>query len=123
MKGSLDPRARPDRRGAGNREDGQDAGGLRDHAILQILAAYGLRAGEIRTVRIEDIDWRTEVIRVRHSKTQSCSFLPLIDPVGEAVLAYLRYGRPCDRSQGNLRPHARAPIARSTLLTTTRRPI
>lgn len=68
--------------------------GLRDHAILQILATYGLRAGEIRNLRIEDIDWRTEVIRVRHSKTQACSFLPLMNPAGEAVLAYLRSGRP-----------------------------
>ncbi|SFU23183.1 site-specific integrase [Mesorhizobium sp. YR577] len=68
--------------------------GLRDHAILQILATYGLRAGEIRNLRIEDIDWRTEVIRVRHSKTQACSFLPLMKPAGEAVLAYLRSGRP-----------------------------
>jgi len=68
--------------------------GLRDHAILQLLITYGLRAGEIRNLRIEDIDWRTEAIRVRHSKTQACSFLPLMEPVGEAVLAYLRSGRP-----------------------------
>jgi site-specific recombinase XerD len=68
--------------------------GLRDHAVLQILVTYGLRAGEIRNLRIEDIDWRTEVIRVRHSKTQACSFLPLMNPAGEAVLAYLRSGRP-----------------------------
>ncbi|MER8785532.1 tyrosine-type recombinase/integrase [Mesorhizobium sp. M1006] len=50
---------------------------MRDHAILQILATYGLRAGEIRNLRLEDIDWRTEAIRVRHSKTQACSFVPL----------------------------------------------
>lgn len=68
--------------------------GLRDHAILQLLITYGLRAGEIRNLRIEDIDWRKEAIRVRHSKTQACSFLPLMEPVGEAVLAYLRSGRP-----------------------------
>lgn len=68
--------------------------GLRDHAILQLLATYGLRSGEIRNLRIEDIDWRGETLRVRHSKTQACSFLPLMEPVGEAVLAYLRSGRP-----------------------------
>ncbi|WP_454611393.1 site-specific integrase [Labrenzia sp. MBR-25] len=68
--------------------------GLRDHAILQLLATYGLRSGEIRNLRIEDIDWRNETIRVRHSKTQACSFLPLMAPAGEAVLAYLRSGRP-----------------------------
>lgn len=68
--------------------------GLRDHAILQLLATYGLRAGEIRNMRIEDIDWRAEVVRVRHSKTQTYTLLPLLEPVGEAILAYLRSGRP-----------------------------
>lgn len=68
--------------------------GLRDNAILQLLATYGLRSGEIRNLRVEDIDWRGETLRVRHSKTQACSFLPLMEPVGEAVLAYLRSGRP-----------------------------
>ena len=68
--------------------------GLRDHAILQLLATYGLRSGEIRNLRIEDIDWRTKSIRIRHTKSRACSFLPLMAPVGEAVLAYLRAGRP-----------------------------
>jgi site-specific recombinase XerD len=67
--------------------------GLRDYAILQLLTVYGLRSGEIRNLQIEDIDWRTEVVRVRHSKTQTCSFLPLMEPVGAAVLGYLRFGR------------------------------
>jgi site-specific recombinase XerD len=68
--------------------------GLRDHAMLQLLATYGLRSSEIRNLRIDDIDWRAESIRIRHSKTRACSFLPLMEPVGEAVLAYLRSGRP-----------------------------
>ena len=68
--------------------------GLRDYAILQLLATYGLRSGEIRNLRIEDIDWRSETIRIRHSKTGACSFLPLMAPAGEAVLVYLRSGRP-----------------------------
>jgi site-specific recombinase XerD len=68
--------------------------GLRDHAILQLLATYGLRSSEVRNLRIEDIDWRAEIIRIRHTKTKASSFLPLMEPVGEAVLAYLRAGRP-----------------------------
>lgn len=68
--------------------------GLRDHAILQLLATYGLRSSEICNLRLEDINWRTESIRIRHTKTKACSFLPLMEPVGEAVLAYLRVGRP-----------------------------
>lgn len=66
----------------------------RSYAILQLLAVYGLRSGEIRHLRIEDIDWRTEAIHVRHHKTRASTFLPLLEPVGEAVLAYLRSGRP-----------------------------
>jgi site-specific recombinase XerD len=68
--------------------------GLRDHAILQLLATYGLRSSEARNLRLDDIDWRAESIRVRHTKTRACSFLPLMEPVGEALLAYLRSGRP-----------------------------
>ena len=75
-------------------EKDKSSAGLRDYAILQLLAAYGLRSGEIRHLRIEDIDWRTEAIHVRHHKTRASTFLPLLEPVGEAVLAYLRTGRP-----------------------------
>lgn len=77
-----------------NAKKDKTSAGLRDHAILQLLAAYGLRSGEIRHLRIEDIDWRTEAIHVRHYKTRATTFLPLLEPVGEAVLAYLRSGRP-----------------------------
>jgi site-specific recombinase XerD len=81
--------------------------GLRDHAILQLLATYGLRSGEIRNLTIEDIDWRAESLRVRHSKTGACSFLPLMAPVGEALLDYLRRGRPAtDRREVFIRSRA-----------------
>jgi len=42
---------------------GQDGSplGLRDHAILQLLANYGLRSGEVGRLRIEDINWRAAV--------------------------------------------------------------
>lgn len=68
--------------------------GLRDYAILQLLAMYGLRAGEVSRLRLDDIDWRKEALRIRHSKTRAHSQLPLLEPVGEALLDYLRYGRP-----------------------------
>lgn len=68
--------------------------GLRDHAILQLLATYGLRVGEITHLRLDDIDWRAETLRIHHSKTGTHSLLPLLEPVGEALLNYLRHGRP-----------------------------
>jgi integrase/recombinase XerD len=68
--------------------------GLRDHAILQLLAVYGLRAGEIIRLRLEDVDWRGDVLHIRRSKTGDHSRLPLFETVGEALIDYLRHGRP-----------------------------
>jgi site-specific recombinase XerD len=68
--------------------------GLRDYAILMLLATYGLRAGEVVRLRLEDINWRGERLRVRQSKTGVESWLPLMAPVGEALLEYLQHGRP-----------------------------
>jgi len=66
--------------------------GLRDHAILLLLARYGLRAAEIVRLRLEDIDWRRDVLRVRHTKTGTCLELPLLAEPGEALLRYLEKG-------------------------------
>jgi site-specific recombinase XerD len=68
--------------------------GLRDYAILQLLSTYGVRAGEISALRLEDVDWRKEILRIRHSKTGATSYLPLLSEVGEAVLRYLENSRP-----------------------------
>ncbi|MGA2814339.1 MAG: site-specific integrase [Candidatus Acidiferrum sp.] len=68
--------------------------GLRDYAMLLMLATYGLRSGEVLRLRLEDIEWREERLRVRQSKTGIESFLPLMQAVGEALVGYLRDGRP-----------------------------
>jgi len=72
----------------------RSAAGLRDCAVLLMLATYGLRAGEVLGLRLDDIDWREERFRVRQSKSGRESFLPLVASVGEAVLKYLEKGRP-----------------------------
>jgi integrase/recombinase XerD len=68
--------------------------GYRDYAILLLLSTYGLRDGEITRLRLEDIDWRAEILQIRHSKTGANSKLPLMAEVGEVLLNYLRRGRP-----------------------------
>jgi site-specific recombinase XerD len=68
--------------------------GIRDYAILILLAEYGLRAGEITGLRLDDVDWRKEVIRIHHRKTGVTSWLPLLPEVGEAILRYLQQSRP-----------------------------
>jgi integrase/recombinase XerD len=68
--------------------------GMRDYAILMLLAEYGLRAGEITDLRLDNVNWRKEVIRIRHRKTGVTSWLPLLPEVGEAILRYLQHSRP-----------------------------
>jgi integrase len=68
--------------------------GRRDYAILTLLATYGLRAGEVIGLRLEDIDWKNDILRVRRGKSGAYVELPLLPNPGNAILAYLRHGRP-----------------------------
>lgn len=68
--------------------------GIRNYAILLLLSTYGLRAGEIGRLQLDDIDWRAGRIRVRHTKTGAQTCLPLLPNVGQAILHYLRQVRP-----------------------------
>lgn len=68
--------------------------GRRDYAMVTLMATYGLRGGEIVALRLEDLDWRNDVLRVRHSKTNGYSELPLLRAPADALLDYLRHGRP-----------------------------
>ncbi len=67
--------------------------GLRDYAILLLLARLGLRGGEVVRMELEDLHWETGELTVR-GKNSRWSRLPLPADVGEAVVAYLRRGRP-----------------------------
>ncbi|MFZ7093524.1 tyrosine-type recombinase/integrase [Primorskyibacter sp. 2E233] len=89
---------------------GQDVSplGLRDHAILQLLSKYGLRSGEVGRLQIGDIDWRVDTLRVQRSKTNTMAVLPLMEPVGEAILRYLQGGRP-DTDARTIFVRSRAP--------------
>lgn len=69
--------------------------GRRDTAMLWLLVTYGLRPGEVEQLRLDDVDWRRDLLYVRRSKTPGRPLkLPLTREVGEALLAYLKDGRP-----------------------------
>ncbi len=68
--------------------------GRRDYAILLLLASYGMRAGQLCALRLDDINWRRRTIRIRAAKGGRDTVLPLLVPVGEAIVAYLRNDRP-----------------------------
>ncbi|MFC1708110.1 site-specific integrase, partial [Planctomycetota bacterium] len=73
--------------------------GRRDYAILLILGTYGLRGGQICALRLEDFDWPRETIRVCAVKSGRDVRLPLVCAVGEALVDYLRHGRPAAPSR------------------------
>jgi site-specific recombinase XerD len=73
--------------------DRRTAVGRRDYAVLMLLARLGLRRGEVAALRLEDIDWRRGEITIRGKGNQQ-DRLPLPTEVGEALVAYLRRGRP-----------------------------
>ena len=67
--------------------------GRRDYAILLLMATYGLRACEVVTLTLDDVQWRTGRLRIPQRKTRGSLWLPLTDEVGTALLDYLRHGR------------------------------
>lgn len=66
----------------------------RDRAILILLVSYGLRAGEVAGLCLDDIDWETEALRVRCPKPGRTHLWPLSQEIGTAILNYIRHGRP-----------------------------
>jgi site-specific recombinase XerD len=67
--------------------------GLRDRAVLLLLARLGLRAHEIIALQLQDCDWDAGCLRVRGKGGREC-LLPMPADVGEAIAAYLERGRP-----------------------------
>ncbi len=84
--------------------------GRRDYAVLLLLARLGLRAGEVRGLTLEDIEWETGRITIR-GKMNRVDQLPLPADVGSAIAAYLKHARPRTVNTRCLFLRARAPHA------------
>jgi site-specific recombinase XerD len=67
--------------------------GRRDYAILLLIATYGLRACDVVTLTLDDVEWRAGRLRIPQQKTRGTLWLPLTDDVGTALLDYVRDGR------------------------------
>jgi integrase/recombinase XerD len=88
--------------------DRRSRGGCRDFAILTMLARLGVRAGEVAALALEDVDWRAgELVIV--GKGRRSERLPLPVDVGEAIVEYLRAGRPSTAQDRCLFVRVRAP--------------
>lgn len=68
--------------------------GRRDYAILLMLVTYGLRACEVANLTLDDIDWRHERLQIPNRKAGNCTAYPLAGVVADALIDYLKNGRP-----------------------------
>lgn len=83
--------------------------GVRDRAILVVLARLGLRAGEVAHLELGDIDWPAGTLTLRDPKGRRDLAVPLPVDVGDAVVGYLRLRRaPAGERAVFLREHAPA---------------
>lgn len=73
--------------------DGGKPHGVRDRAVLLLLARLGLRAGDIIDMRLDDLDWDAGTVRVR-GKGRKEVRLPLPQDAGDALIKYLTQVRP-----------------------------
>jgi site-specific recombinase XerD len=94
--------------------DRRAAPGRRDYAILLLLVTYGLRAHEVANLTLDDIDWKHERLQVPGRKAGHSTAYPLASVVAEALIDYLKHGRPetADRRLFFRNVAPRAPISK-----------
>jgi site-specific recombinase XerD len=90
--------------------DRSRAVGRRDYAVLLLAIRYGMRPSDIRQLRLDDVRWRQRLITIRQAKTGRPLTLPLLPEIADALVAYLRDGRPTTTEREMFVRH-RAPFA------------
>lgn len=78
-------------------ESGIDRGystGKRNYLVLVLAARLGLRSSDICNLKFENIQWEKNILLIEQIKTGRILELPLLTEVGNAIIDYLRYGRP-----------------------------
>lgn len=78
--------------------DRASATGKRNYAIILLAAKLGLRASDIANLQFININWTQSAIKLAQFKTGRALELPLLPEVGNAIIDYLRYGRPKSNS-------------------------
>jgi len=68
--------------------------GKRDYAMVLITARLGLRASDVCELTFENIRWDKSLIILTQQKTKQIAELPLLSEIGEAIIDYIKYGRP-----------------------------
>ena len=84
--------------------------GRRDYAMFFLIATYGLRSCEVVSLKLDDIDWRSKVIRIQQTKTRHLLELPLTPSAGTVLVDYLKNGRRRDSKNREIFLRMHAPI-------------
>jgi site-specific recombinase XerD len=81
--------------------------GKRDYAILLLVAKLGIRAGDIKALKLSDLNWTSKTITITQEKTKVEVTYPILHDVGWALIDYLQHARPvCDTPYLFVRLHA-----------------
>jgi len=73
--------------------------GKRDYAIIMIAYKLGLRSIDIRNLKFSEIHWERNTIELTMQKTGKSITLPLLEDVGEALIDYIKCGRPMSENK------------------------
>ncbi len=68
--------------------------GKRDYAIFLLALKIGLRSSDIANLKFENISWQTDEFIIEQKKTGKSLTQPIVPEVGNAIIDYLKYGRP-----------------------------
>lgn len=93
--------------------------GKRDYAMARCLADLGLRCYEVANMQLKAFDWHNGVLHLIKTKSRHGETLPIPDKMGQALVTYLRYGRPETKSQSVFVYH-RAPVGQAVQNSTVR---
>lgn len=74
--------------------DRSSPSGKRDYAVVLLAAKLGMRAGDIASLKFENINWDQRLICYSQLKTKKQIILPLLPEIGNAIIDYLKYARP-----------------------------
>jgi integrase/recombinase XerD len=77
-----------------NAVDRANPKGKRDYAMMLLAARLGLRSSDICGLTFENLLWSQNLIVLIQEKTKKRIELPLLTEVGNAIIDYLKYGRP-----------------------------
>lgn len=72
--------------------------GKRDYAILLLVTRLGIRVGDIKSLKLTDLDWKTKTIVIKQNKTKNMVTYPILNDIGWALIDYLRDARPVSDS-------------------------